>query len=192
MSDASHSIREEFHGVVLFVGVIWVVFFLSVVFPGLDQFGVVPRRLGGLPGIAVMPFLHANLQHLLSNTIPLVVLLILLAGSRAESWEVVFTISLLGGCLLWVFGRPATHIGASGLVSGLIAFLMLSGFLEQRIVPLMISLLVGFLYGGSLLMGVLPRFGSLVSWDGHLCGALAGGLVAYALMRESRQEVPSA
>jgi membrane associated rhomboid family serine protease len=83
--------------------------------------------------------------------------------------------------LLWIFGRPAVHIGASGLISGLTAFLILSGFLEHRIVPLLVSLLVGFLYGGSLVLGVLPRLGSTVSWDGHLCGAIAGGIVAYLL-----------
>jgi membrane associated rhomboid family serine protease len=186
MPNASHTIREEIHGVVLFVGAIWAVYFVSLVFPGVDHYGVIPRRLGGLAGIAAMPFLHANLQHLLSNTVPLAVLLILLAGSRAESWEVVVMISGLGGLLLWVFGRPAVHIGASGLISGLAAFLILSGFLERRIIPLLIALLVGFLYGGSLVLGVLPRIGSQVSWDGHLCGAIAGGLVAYALTRGSR------
>jgi membrane associated rhomboid family serine protease len=186
MPTAVHTIREEFHGVVLFVGAIWAVYIVSLLFPGLDQYGVAPRRLGGLVGIVAMPFLHANLQHLLSNTIPLVVLLILLAGSQAESWEVVVVISCLGGLLLWVFGRPAVHIGASGLISGLAAFLILSGFLERRIVPVVIALLVGFLYGGSLILGVLPRFGSQISWDGHLCGAIAGGLVAYTLTRNSR------
>ena len=70
-------------------------------------------------------------QHILSNTVPLLVLLILLAGSRAESWEVVVLITLLGGLLLWIFGREAIHIGASGLISGLGAFLILSGFLER-------------------------------------------------------------
>jgi membrane associated rhomboid family serine protease len=186
MPNASHTIREEIHGVVLFIGAIWAVYFLSLAYPGLHQYGVIPRRLGGLVGIAAMPFLHGNLHHLVSNTVPLVVLLILLAGSRAESWEVVAIIAFLGGLLLWIFGRPAVHIGASGLISGLAAFLILSGFLEQRIVPLLIALLVGFLYGGSLLLSVLPRFGSQVSWDGHLCGAIAGGLVAYALTRGSQ------
>jgi membrane associated rhomboid family serine protease len=190
MPDGTHTIREEIHGVALFVGAIWVAYLVSVLFPGMDQYGVIPRRLGGLPGIAAMPFLHANLQHLLSNTVPLVVLLILLAGSRAESWEVVVIISLLGGLLLWIFGRPAVHIGASGLISGLAAFLILSGFLEQRIIPLLIALFVGFLYGGSLVLGVLPRIGSNVSWDGHLCGAIAGGLVAYALTQGSRTRTP--
>ena len=124
----------------------------------------------------------------MSNTVPLFVLLILLAGSRAESWEVVVVISVLSGLFLWIFGRPAVHIGASGLISGLIAFLILSGFLELRIVPLLIALFVGFLYGGSLVLGILPRLGSEISLDGHLCGAIAGGLVAYALTRGSRAQ----
>jgi membrane associated rhomboid family serine protease len=183
MPDASHTIREEIRGVALFVGAIWAVYFLSLLFPALDHFGIVPRRLVGLVGIPAMPFLHANLQHVLANTVPLVVLLILLAGSRAESWEVVVSITILGGLLLWIFGRTAVHIGASGLISGLTTFLILSGFLELRIVPLVIALFVGFLYGGSLFLGVLPRLGSQVSWDGHLCGAIAGGIVAYALTR---------
>jgi len=187
MPDASHTIRQEIHGVVLFVGAIWGVFFVSLVFPRLDHYGVVPRQLVGLVGIPAMPFLHANLHHVLSNTIPLFVLLILLAGSRAESWEVVTIIAVMGGALLWIFGRTAVHIGASGLISGLTAFLILSGFLEQRLIPLLIALLVGFLYGGSLIVGIVPHAGSQISWDGHLYGAIAGGIVAYALTRGSRQ-----
>jgi membrane associated rhomboid family serine protease len=186
MPGSSHTVRQEIHGVVLFVGAIWAVYVLSLPFPDLDQYGVIPRRPGGLFGIVAMPFLHANLYHVVSNTIPLFVLLTLLAGSRAGSWQVVAAIVVLGGALLWVFGRPAIHIGASGLVSGLVAFLILSGFLELRLVPLVIAILVGFLYGGSILMGVLPRLGSQVSWDGHLCGAIAGGMVAYLLARGPR------
>lgn len=186
MPNATHTIREEIHGVILFVGAIWAVYLASLVFPVVDRYGVIPRRLDGLPGIAAMPFLHANLEHILSNTVPLVVLLILLAGSRTESWEVVVIISLLGGSLLWIVGRPAVHIGASGLISGLAAFLIVSGFLEKRLIPSMIALLVSFLCGGSLVLGVIPRLGSHVSWDGHLCGAIAGGLVAYGLTRGSR------
>jgi membrane associated rhomboid family serine protease len=187
MPDQSHTIRQEITGVILFVGSIWAVFLVSLVFPGVDGYGVIPRRAIGLVGIPAMPFLHASFQHILSNTIPLFVLLILLAGSRAESWEVVVLIALLGGLLLWVFGREAIHIGASGLISGLTAFLILSGFLEQRIIPLLIALLVGFFYGTSLVLGIIPRFGSQISWDGHLCGALAGAIVAYALAREPRR-----
>jgi membrane associated rhomboid family serine protease len=189
MAEAQHTIREEIHGVLAFVGTIWAVYLVSLFLPAVDQFGVVPRYLRGLVGIPAMPFLHANLHHLMSNTIPLVVLLVLLAGSRARSWEVVVLITLLGGLLLWIFGRPGVHIGASGLISGLTAFLILSGFLEERIIPLLVAVLVGFLYGGSLLLGVIPLFGSNISWDGHLCGAVAGGFVAYGLTRWPRSKL---
>jgi len=188
MADSSHTIREEINAVALFVGAIWAVFFISLAFPALDHYGVIPRRIVGLVGIPAMPFLHANFLHLLSNTIPLVVLLILLAGSRAESWQVVLDVALLGGLLLWIFGREAVHIGASGLISGLTAFLIVAGLLEQRIVPLLIAVIVGFLYGGSLVFGVIPRFGSNISWDGHLCGAIAGAIVAYLLTRQATQK----
>lgn len=187
MAGSSHTIREELHGVVLFVGSIWAVYFVSLAFPGLDRYGLVPRKLVGLIGIGTMPFLHGNFQHILSNTVPLVVLLVLLAGSRAESWEVVVLIAVLGGTLLWLFGRTAVHIGASGLISGLASFLIFSGFLERRIIPLLIAVLVGFLYGGSLIAGILPRVGSDVSWDGHLCGAVAGEVVAYSLTRDAQR-----
>lgn len=182
-NNASHSIREELHGVLLFVGVVWGVFAVSLLAPPIDRFGVVPRTLVGLVGIPAMPFLHADLGHLLGNTVPLVVLLSLLAGSRARSWRIVAGVVLLGGLLLWLFGRPANHIGASGLIFGLISFLIVAGFIEKRTVPLLISLLVGFLYGGTLVWGVLPRIGSEVSWDGHLAGAVAGAVVAWALTR---------
>jgi membrane associated rhomboid family serine protease len=183
MGDERHTIQEEMRGVLLFVGSIWGGYLLSLVWPSLEGFGVVPRRLIGLIGIPAMPFLHHSFSHILGNTIPLLVLLLLLAGSRARSWEVVVDIILLGGTLLWIFGRPAIHVGASGLVSGLAAFLILSGLLEQRIVPLLMTLIVGFLYGGSLVFGVIPRLGSNISWEGHLCGAVAGAIVAYVLAR---------
>jgi membrane associated rhomboid family serine protease len=188
MQNASHSIREELHGILLFVGTIWAVFLVSRAFPTLDSFGVVPRTLVGLVGVPAMPFLHANLHHIVSNTLPLLILLMLLAGSKAQSWEIVVAVIVLGGGLLWLFGRSAIHIGASGLIFGLIAFLIVSGLLEKRIVPLVIAVLVGFLYGGTLLSGIMPWVGPHVSWDGHLCGAVAGGAVAYALTREPKTE----
>jgi membrane associated rhomboid family serine protease len=190
MPGSAHTIRQEIHGVVLFVGSIWAVFLVSLALPAVDRYGVVPRTAVGLVGIAVMPFLHANLHHLLSNTLPLVVLLVLLAGSRARSWEVVLSIAILGGALLWLFGRPAIHIGASGLISGLIAFLILSGLRERRFVPLLVALVVAFLYGSSLVLGIVPHLGSRVSWDGHLCGAVAGAIVAYTLTRSRETNRP--
>lgn len=186
-SDASHTIGQELKGIALFVGVVWAAFFLNwIVFPiDFNSFGLVPRTLTGTVGIVTMPFLHANWQHLLSNTVPLFVLLALLAGSKARSWGAVAGIIFVSGVLLWVCGRYAVHVGASGLVFGLAAFLIVSGLLERRIIPLIVALIVGILYGGTLLSGILPTAGSHVSWDGHLCGAVAGGLIAWFATRNS-------
>ena len=169
---------------VAFVASIWIVFLLEFIPPlNLVSYGVTPRTASGLIGIPAMPFLHANLRHITSNTPPLIVLLVLLAGSKVNSWEIVIKVTLLGGALLWLFGRTGTHIGASGLIFGLIAFLIVSGLLEKRVTPLLVAIIVGLLYGGSLLSGIVPRIASLNSWDGHLLGAIAGGLVAYQSTR---------
>ncbi len=183
-----HTVPEELHGVVLFLAAIWVLYGLSLVLPVIDGFGLVPRTFRGLIGIVTMPFLHANFLHLLGNTIPLAVLLSLLAGSRANSVEVVGTIIVLGGAMLWLVGQRAVHVGASGLVSGLATFLITAGLRERRIVPLVVAVIVFFLYGTQLLWGVIPRFGSNVSWDGHLCGAIAGVLVAWPLTRDAEAD----
>lgn len=173
-----------------FIGAIWLVFILEIILPfDLMSFGLIPRTATGLLGIPAMPFLHANLQHIVSNTVPLFILLTLLAGSQANSRTVVVAIISVSGALLWLFGRPAIHIGASGLIFGLMGFLIVSGLLERRFVPLLISILVIFLYGGTLLLGIVPRLGSHVSWDGHFLGAVAGGVVAYILTSHSRPKV---
>jgi membrane associated rhomboid family serine protease len=189
---SKHTIREELHGVLVFIGVIWGVFIVGRVVPfRLESYGITPRTLRGLVGIPAAPFLHANLSHLISNTIPLTVLLLLLAGSRARSWAVVAGIVLLGGGLVWLFGRSAIHIGASGLIYGLIAYLIVAGICERRVIPMIASIFVGFLYGGTLATGILPSSLPHISWEGHLFGALAGATVAYVLTRpRDRTEWP--
>ena len=177
-----HSVRKELRGVLVFVGIVWCVFVVGLVLPlSINSCGVTPRSIIGLVGVPLMPFLHADLNHLLSNTVPLTILLLLLAGSKANSWTIVAFIVFMSGAMLWLFGRPATHVGASGLIFGLIAFLIVSGVMEKRPIPLAISLLVGALYGGTLVFGVLPQWGNDVSWDGHLCGAISGAAIAYVL-----------
>ena len=95
---------------------------------------------------------------------------------------VVVSIIILGGGLLWLFGRDAIHIGASNVVFGLIAFLLVSGVLERRWSALLVAIVVGLLYGGTLFVGIVP-FQQGVSWDGHLFGALAGVAAAWWLAR---------
>jgi membrane associated rhomboid family serine protease len=107
------------------------------------------------------------------------ILLSMLLVTQRDGWWIVLQIVLLGGLLLWIVGRSAMHVGASGLIYGLIAYMMAAGFRQGRFGPALAALVVGFLYGGTLLSGVLPTVGEHVSWDGHLTSAIAGGLLGY-------------
>ena len=173
----AHSFRRDLTGIAVFIAVIWAIFILDRFLP-LEQLGLVPRSLKGLIGIVTIAFLHADLGHIMANTVPLVVLLCLLAGSRANSIDIVVYISVIAGVLLWLFGRDAIHIGASVLVFGLIGFLVCAGFFEKRLLSALIAIGVAITYGSTLFFGVLPTQPA-VSWEGHLFGAIAGGLMAY-------------
>jgi len=183
-SQNQRSIGDEVTKVLMFVGLIWVVFFLDFALPLSEWFALIPRTAERIPGIFAMTFLHQDFGHIVSNSVPLIVLLTLLAGSRAKSWTTVAALILVGGSLLWLFGRNGTdavavsHIGASLLVFALVTFFLAAAWFEKRLVPMLIAAVVGFFYGWSTLMGVIPTGGG-ISWDGHLCGAFAGVIVAF-------------
>lgn len=156
----------------------WLVYVVDFVLPiSLTGWGLVPRSLRGITGIPLMTFLHSGFWHLLGNTAPLAILLSLTVMTRDRPWPAILSITLLGGVLLWLFGRPANHVGASLLIFGLITFLITVGIREQQPVSIVIALAVGFFFGGNLFWGVIPVPGSGVSWDGHLCGAIAGVVI---------------
>lgn len=193
-SNHTKSVGDEVSGVLTFVVVIWVAFFADWALPLSEWFALIPRDLSRLPGIIAMTFLHGSIGHLLSNTVPLIILMTLLSGSRANSWQTVAMIVVTGGALLWLFGRNGTdshivsHIGASLLVFGLITFFLAAAWFEMRVVPIVIAVLVGVLYGGSLLWGVVPMQRG-ISWDGHLCGAIAGVIVAFLQSRLTSRSI---
>jgi len=187
MKNYAHTVKEELVSILVFIGIIWCVFILDIFFP-LEQFGLIPRDSGGLIGIATMTFLHGDLAHIMGNIVPLVIMLALLAGSRANSLMIVALIVLVGGGLLWLFGRPNTlHIGASLLVFGLAVFLIVSGLLEKRLIPLIIAVFVAVTYGGVLVAGIAP-WQQGVSWDGHLFGGIGGAIVAWALVGRNQHK----
>ncbi len=177
---------DEARGITLFLALICIAYVVGLLLP-LNQYGLVPRTWEGAAGILVMPFLHGNFSHLLSNIVPLTVLLILLAGSQAHSARVVILTSLASGALLWLFGRSALHIGASGLVFALCTFLIMAGILERRAASIAVATLVVLLYGSTLLSGVLPSQPG-ISWDGHALGALGGLGVATAMFLGQRPQ----
>ena len=163
------------------VGLVAVMWAVEVVngFMGhrLNDYGILPRTTDGLIGIPLAPFLHAGISHVLSNTVPLLALGTLTALQAKKAFGVAtLFIVLVGGTGVWVIGRSDLHVGASGLVFGYFGFLVARGWYDRRFVPILIAVAVAVLYGG-LLFGVLPTQG-FVSWEGHLCGLLAGVLAA--------------
>jgi len=162
-----------------------VVFLLDLILP-LEQLGLVPRSFTGLIGIVTMPFLHGNLTHLLSNTLPLVILLGLMVLSRPRPWSTMVLLTLISGAALWLLGRPALHIGASGLIYALMGFLIAAGVLERRLLPAAVALFVGLTYGASIIGGILPGQRG-VSWEGHLFGLLAGAALAWTRFGPARR-----
>jgi len=140
----------------------------------LDRYGIVPRTAPGLIGIAFSPLLHANFAHLCANAVPLFILLtLLLADAHYHRLLSLSLIWLIGGLGTWLIGRGnAVHIGASSLIYGLVAYLIVAGFLMKSWRSALVALVVLILYGG-IVHGLLPQAG-FISWEGHLCGAVAG------------------
>ncbi len=145
-------------------------------------FGIRPRQLVGLLGVAFSPLFHRSLGHLLANTIPFLVLgwLVLLQGKlqgQGDFYAVTVTILLIGGLGTWLFGRDAIHLGASGLIFGYIGFLLTSGYAEATLLTIGFALVVFLLYGNQLWAMLPSSSETTISWEGHLFG-FAGGIIA--------------
>ena len=139
--------------------------------------GVYPRKLNGLRGILFSPLIHGDWKHLIDNSLPVFFLsLALFYFYRDIAYKIWVLIYLVGGILLWGIGREAYHIGASGLIYGLAAFLFLSGLIRRVRNLTAISLLVGFWYSG-MVWGILS-LDFEVSFEAHLCGAVSGLVLA--------------
>jgi membrane associated rhomboid family serine protease len=171
----------------VFVGLLWLVYFIEISSGfSLSEFGVVPREPSGLKGIVFSPFLHGDLKHLTSNSVPLLVLVTgVVYFYRQLTTKVLLGVWLLGGFWLWLGGRDSYHIGASGIIYGLTAFLFFSGVLRRDTRLMALSLLVVFLYGG-MVWGIFPLF-HRVSWEAHLFGGLAGLFIAWVYRAEGPQ-----
>ena len=169
-----------------FIGLILVVEVLnSLLDHSLNTYGIVPRATIGLAGIPLSPFLHGSYLHVQSNAVGLLALgtLAVIRSGRHFPW-VCAIIILLGGLAVWVVGRPATHVGASGLVFGLFGYLFFKGLIDRSILSVLIAVVVAGVFGWVILSGILPT-SDYVSWEGHLCGLAAGALAAIAMPRES-------
>jgi membrane associated rhomboid family serine protease len=149
----------------------------------LDQYGIEPREPDGLVGVVAAPFLHADFGHLIANTIPFVVLGIII-GLQGVARVLVVTgiVMLVSGVGTWLIGPDnSLHIGASGIVFGYATYLLARGLFNRDLVEIAIGLGVVAIWGTALLGGLVPQDG--VSWQGHFFGAVGGVLAARVLAR---------
>lgn len=161
------------------VAVAWGLEILDLILFGFfDRFGIQPRTLSGLIGVATAPFLHLGFPHLLSNTLPFLMLGgIVLIGGRKVFLTATLIIIAVGGMALWMLGPSATnHIGASLLIFGYLGFLLARGIFEKSLFWIVVSVITLVFYGG-MLAGVLPGQPG-ISWQGHLFGFVAGVFAA--------------
>ncbi len=178
--------KQNIIGTSVFLGFLWITHFFNSIFQGsLNDFGILPRTISGLSGIVFAPFLHGNLMHLISNSLPIFILTLTLFVFYPRLGIIVWVlIAVLSGALVWLLARGnAVHIGASGVIYGLTSFLIASGIFRRNVKALLIAIVIFFLYGG-IIWGVMPTVPG-VSWEAHLFGFLIGIYLAY-LFRNSK------
>lgn len=159
--------------------VLFAMYYVNVFFNGrLNYFGILPRTAWGLFGIVFSPLLHYNQAHLTANGISLFMLLVILFSHKEYRAQPAFTwIWILSGVGTWLIGRGnRVHIGASGVIYGVVTYLISAAWWLRSWRSAMLALLILFLYGG-IFYGMLPQPG-FISWEAHLSGAIAGVIVA--------------
>jgi len=174
--------------------IMWVVFIVDAILinTNFDHFGIQPRSLNGLLGIVFAPFLHANLIHIISNTLPLIIIPSMLRLSIGSSrLSLVMVLSIIGsGVGTWLFSTADVVVGASGLIYGLIGFLFANAYFNPSVRSWLIALIAFILYGSTLLS--LFSFQPYVSWAGHAWGFISGVLIAASMSSFLKAEKPQA
>ena len=162
----------------LFLIIMWLVKLIEFQFDlSFIKSGIYPQKLSGLKGVLFSPFIHKDFTHLFNNSYPILILGgLLFSVYKKIASEIFIWLFFISGFWLWIIGRPAFHIGASGIIYGLSSFLCISGLIKKNPRLAAVSCVIIFLYG-SLIWGILPIKES-ISWEGHLSGFLAGVLMA--------------
>ena len=167
---------------------LWIIHFLKI--GGIVKsgvFGLMPRETSRILGIFTSPFIHGDFQHLISNSVPLFVMsLMILFFYKKIAYRSIFMIYVLTGLAVWAFARTnVIHIGASGVVYGLVSFVFWTGLFRRNLQAIVLALIMVLLYSG-LFLGVFPTKEG-ISWESHLFGGIVGIIIAY-VMRNSRED----
>ncbi len=163
-------------GLVAFLWLVHAYFYLSHIDPG--EYGILPRRLSWIRGVVTAPLVHGSWEHLMSNSVPLFVLTALtLYFYRRVAIRAFWLIYFMTGLAVWLLGRSVIHIGASGVVYGLVAFIFWNGIFRRSARSIILALVVLMLYSG-MFLGILPDQEG-ISWESHLLGSLSGIFAAF-------------
>ena len=186
LADIGRDLARYAKVLVGFVILIWVLEVVSWALP-IDRFGIHPRQTLGLIGIVTHPFLHGGVAHVFANSVGLLIFGAMIVLKEERHLYVTFIVStIFGGLGVWLFGRGhANHIGASGVVFGMLGYLMSTGLFERKLGSIVLSVVVALLWG-SMLFGMSP-LRSEVSWEGHLFGFISGIGAAWILARLQRR-----
>ena len=184
MSNSSkHSLLSSIVVPSRMVFIMWLLFVLQLKFQfNLLYLGILPRTAKGAVGIITSPLIHLSYYHIISNTLPLLVLGTMLFYFYPKiATQIFWRCFIFTDILVWIFGRSAYHIGASGLIYALAGFLILTGFFRRDFRSILISALVILIYG-SIFSNLIPA-SPMVSWEAHLLGLITGGTTAYQMRK---------
>lgn len=170
---------SSFKIIVIMLFMAWSVMIINAITAtNLNAFGLLPRDFTGLIGLVTMPFLHGDWPHLIGNTFAFVILGWLASiGRRDQLLKLTLFVAIIGGILLWLFGRTSYHIGLSLVIFGYWGFVVANGWFERSFKAIMLSLFTVIFYGG-MIWQVLPTSPG-VSFEGHFFGVVAGVLYSY-------------
>lgn len=156
-----------------------------------SRFGIYPGTMIGLVGVVFSPFIHSSFSHLLSNTLPLLILIwFLFYFYNKIAFGTFVSLWLSSGLLTWIIGRDAYHVGASGLVFALLFFLFFSGIFRKHIPLAAVSMVVAFIYGSTIwsIFPIAEMVDASISWEGHMAGAISGFLFALLFRKQGPQK----
>ena len=179
---------------IVFVVLVWMAFivdYAGVFAWDFSRWGILPGVVDGLAGILFSPLIHSSFSHVLSNTLPLLVLMWFLFYFYSKIAFGAFTcLWLSSGLLTWIIGRGSCHVGASGLVFGLLFFLFFSGIFRKYIPLVAVSLIVAFIYGSTIwsIFPITEMIDASISWEGHLSGAISGLIFALIFRKQGPQK----
>ena len=180
--------QVQLQGLLLLGGIVLLMWLLELINTldsnQLDNDGIWARSFGHIWGIFTAPFLHVSFAHLIANTIPFVFMGVIIALHGAKRLALVTLIVIVvGGLGTWLIAPShSITVGASGLVFGYAAYLLVRGLFDRSVLEVLVGIVVGVVWGGALLSSLVPHYG--ISWQGHVAGAVGGVVAAYLLRRE--------